>query len=106
MQKLTKLSPSCTLKSWQVVEVPAHSPQLCIEIIARFSERRGAGLLGVDARPALVIDWSQRRVSDRTFVPLRDGRGTGDDTVVRVEIGLGLNAAHPLSLEHLVPHLC
>ena len=93
MQELTKLPPS-------------QSPQLCIEIIARFSEQEGLGLLEVDARPALVIDWSQRRVSDRTFVPLRDGRGTGNDTVVRVEIGLGLNSVHPLSRKHLVPHLC
>ena len=77
------------------------------DIIARFNEQEGGtGLLEVDARPALVVDGGHRRVSDRTLVPLRDGIGTGDDTVVRVEIGLGLNAAHPLSLEHLVPHLC
>ena len=77
------------------------------DIIARFNEQEGGtGLLEVDARPALVIDWSQRRVSDRTFVPLRDGRGTGDDTVVSVEIGLGLDSVHPLSREHFGPHRC
>ena len=105
MQELTKLPPSRTLKIGRCGGSGSIAA-LLREIIARFSERRGAGLLEVDARPALVIDWSQRRVSDRTFVPLRDGRGTGNDTVVRVEIGLGLNSVHPLSREHLVPHLC
>ena len=84
--------------------VPAQSPQLCIDIIARFSEQKGLVLLEVDARPALVVDWGHRRVSDRTLVPLRDGIGTGDDTVVRVEIDLGLRSVHPLSREHFGPH--
>ena len=88
------------------MEVLAQSPQLCIDIIARFSEQEGLVLFEVDARPALVVDWGHRRVSDRTLVPLRDGRGTGDDTVVSVEIGLGLNSVHPLSREHLGPHRC
>ena len=105
MQELTKLPPSRTLKIGRCGGSGSIAA-LLREIIARFSERRGTGLLEVDARPALVVDGGHRRVSDRTLVPLRDGRGTGDNTVVRVEIGLGLDLCHPFSIEHRVPHLC
>ena len=75
------------------------------DIIARFKEQEGGtGLLEVDARPALVVDGGHRRVSDRTLVPLRDGIGTGDDTVVSIEKNLGLSSVHPLSREHFGPH--